>query len=102
LICSKSPALIKKQCTRHLPPIADPSKSGIDNDGRLPFYKTARQCTNIYTYGEKDWGGGYSHAFDQVSEMIDLVRWAGIPIRHGTRGGKPMTLKSDPDRGSSP
>lgn len=82
-------------------PIADPSKSGIEDDGRIPFFTTARQCTNIYAYGEKNWGGGYSHSYDQVTEM-DLVRWAGVPVRHGARGGRPMTLhyrwcKSDPD-----
>jgi hypothetical protein len=82
-------------------PICDPEKSGIEEDGRMPFYTTARQCTNIYAYGEKNWGGGYSHTFQQVTEM-DLVRWAGVPIRHGARGGRPMTLhyrwcKSDPD-----
>jgi hypothetical protein len=75
--------------------------SGIDGDGRMPFYTHAASCSNIYAYACKNWGGGYSHAFNQVSET-ELVHWNGIPIRHGARGGQPGSLHhrwcaSDPD-----
>jgi hypothetical protein len=72
-------------------PICDPSRSGIEGDGRMPFYTLARTYTNTYAFGEKGWGGGYSHEFDRVSEQ-ELVHWMAVPIRHGARGGTPMTL----------
>jgi hypothetical protein len=84
-----------------LSPICDPAMSGIDGDGRMPFYTHAASCSNIYAYACKNWGGGYSHAFNQVSET-ELVHWNGIPIHHGARGGQPDSLHhrwcpSDPD-----
>ena len=72
-------------------PIGDPEKSGIENDGRMPYYTEARAATNIYAFGEKGFGGGYSHTFNPVTEQ-ELVRFAGIPIRHGARGGSPAQL----------
>jgi hypothetical protein len=50
-------------------PICDPAMSGIEDDGRMPFYTHAAACSNIYAYAAKNWGGGYSHSFNQVSEM---------------------------------
>jgi hypothetical protein len=72
-------------------PICDPSRSGIEGDGCMPFYTLARTYTNTYAFGKKGWGGGYSHEFDRVSEQ-ELVHWMAVPIRHGARGGTPMTL----------
>lgn len=82
-------------------PICDPSKSGIENDGRMPFFSLVSSCTNIYAMGEKGWGGGYSHHFEPVT-ATDMVRFMGVPVRHGARGGTPSTLhyrwcKSDED-----
>ena len=73
-------------------PICDPTKSGIVDDGRMPFYTIATRCTNLYAVGELGWGsGGYSHEYHPVSEK-ELVRWSAVPIRHGARGGSPMKL----------
>lgn len=82
-------------------PICDPAMSGVENDGRMPFYTYAAACSNIYAYAAKNWGSGYSHAFNQVSET-ELVRWNGIPIRNGARSGNPGTIHyrwcpADPD-----
>ena len=82
-------------------PLCDPSRSGIRGDGRMPFWTTATDCTNMYATCEKGWGSGYSHAFKQVS-VPDLVKFAAVPVRHGARGGNPQTLhyrfmESDPD-----
>ena len=72
-------------------PICDPNKSGIENDGRMPFFTTANANTNIYSIAAKQWGGGYGHTFSNTEEY-ELVRWMGVPIRHGARGGTPLTL----------
>jgi hypothetical protein len=81
--------------------ICNPAMSGTEDDGTMPLYTHAAACSNIYAYAAKNWGGGYSHSFNQVSEM-ELVRWNGIPIRHGARNGQPGLLHhrwcpSDPD-----
>jgi hypothetical protein len=80
-------------------PFCDPTKSGIHGDGRMPFWLTSTDCTNLYATVEK--GAGYSHTFKPVT-ISEIVKWAAVPIRHGARGGNPMTLhfrwmESDPD-----
>jgi hypothetical protein len=82
-------------------PLCDPSKSGIHGDGRMPFWTTAADCTNLYATCERGWGSGYSHDFKNVT-VPDIVKWAAVPIRHGARGGNPMTfhfrwIPTDPD-----
>ena len=40
---------------------------------------------------EKGWGAGYGHEFKLVTEQ-ELVRWLGVPIRHGARDGSASGL----------
>ena len=72
-------------------PICDPSRSGIDNDERIAFFQHARACTNVYALGEKGWGGGTGHKFQNVEEA-ELVAWYGAVLRHGAREGSPGSL----------
>ena len=67
-------------------PIGEPSKSGIDEDHRMPFYTHAAWCSNQYAIMEKRLGCGYGHSFDLVTPT-ELVRWDGIVLRHCTLGG---------------
>ena len=71
-------------------PIHDPTKSGIPDDGRMPFYSRVAQCTNLYAMS-KGLGTGYSHRFQSVTEM-EMLKWAGVAVRHGARSGLPMGL----------
>ena len=82
-------------------PICDPTKSGIADDGRMPFFTHARMCTNTYAFGEKGWGGAYGHDFKPTNE-VELVKWLGATVRHGARKGGPGSLHTrwdvnDPD-----
>ena len=81
-------------------PIHDPSKTGIADDGRMPFYSRVAQCTNLYAMS-KGLGSGYNHKYQTVSEL-EMVHWAGVLVRHGARSGQPMGLHyrwipNDPD-----
>ena len=72
-------------------PICDPLRSGVANDDCIPFFQHARACTNVYALGEKGWGGGMGHRFNNVEEA-ELVTWMGAIIRHGAREGNPGSL----------
>ena len=72
-------------------PFCDPKRSGVDGDGRMPFFTNASIYTNGYAVMEKGWGAGYGHEFKLVTEQ-DLVRWLGVPIRHGARDGSASGL----------
>eukprot|EP00956_Cyclotella_meneghiniana_P037933 scaffold146895_cov36-Cyclotella_meneghiniana.AAC.1 len=81
-------------------PIHDPTKSGIKDYGRMPFYSRVAQCTNLYAMS-KGLGTGYNHKYQPVSEM-KMLKWAGVVVRHGARAGQPMGLHyrwvpTDPD-----
>lgn len=72
-------------------PFCDPKRSGVDGDGRMPFFTNASIYTNGYAVMEKGWGTGYRHEFKLVTEQ-ELVRWLGVPIRHGARDGSASGL----------
>jgi hypothetical protein len=72
-------------------PFCDPKCSGVDGDGRMLFFTNASIYTNGYAVMEKGWGAGYGHEFKLVTEQ-ELVRWLGVPIRHGARDGSASGL----------
>jgi hypothetical protein len=69
----------------------NPKRSGIDGDGRLPFFSAATTYTNGYAIMERGWGGGYGHEFKFATKK-DLVSWVGAPIWLGTRDGSAISL----------
>jgi hypothetical protein len=71
--------------------ICNPKRSGIDGDGRMPFFSAATTHTHGYAIMEKGWGGRYGHEFKLVTKQ-DLVRWVGAPIRHGVRDSSTSSL----------
>ena len=71
-------------------PIADPSKTGVENDNRMPYFSHVAQCTNGYSGFERG-GSDMGHKFLSVSEA-EMVRWTAVPIRHGVFDGKPGTI----------
>ena len=79
----KSDSLFFLQLLLH---ICNPSCSGLDGDVRMPFFLDCATHTNGYAVWEKNWGGGYGHQCSLTTER-DLVRWMGVPIRHGARYG---------------
>ena len=40
-----------------LSPLHNPKQSDIENDGRMPYFTTARPQTNSYEVTPKGWGG---------------------------------------------
>ncbi|KAL7534908.1 hypothetical protein ACHAWF_004989 [Thalassiosira exigua] len=82
-------------------PICNPIDSGIKDDGRMPYFPHVRACLNLYTVGEKGWGGDVGHEVKLAKEW-EWVHWHGAPIRHGDREGGPGSmcrcwLMTDPD-----
>lgn len=74
-------------------PIHDPRRTGIENDGRMPYFTEARAHTNSYAVSTKGWGGMYGHTADsQLVSEAELVRWTAVPILNGAREGKPGSL----------
>jgi hypothetical protein len=39
-------------------PFCNPKRSGVDGDGRMPFFTNALIYMNGYAVMEKDWGAG--------------------------------------------
>jgi hypothetical protein len=72
-------------------PICNPMHSGLDDDGRMPFFGACTTHTNGCAIWEKNWGGGYGHEYRLTTEQ-DLVRWMGVPVRHGARDGSASSL----------
>jgi len=80
-------------------PFCQPSSSTITDDNRMPFFTQVAWYTHIYA-AEKGASLGFGHKW-VPPDVADLVRWVGIPIRHGSLDGKPGTLscrfkKTDP------
>ena len=46
-----------------LTPVCDPSKSGIVDDPRVPYYTKVAEYTNIYAMAHLKWGGSYTRKF---------------------------------------
>ncbi len=70
-------------------PLCEPSKSGIAGDKRMPYHTQTAAYTNIYAATEGG-GVGYGHDWKPVS-VTEMIKWEGIPIRHGANDGKPGT-----------
>ena len=67
-----------------LHPVCDPSKSGIDNDPRLPYYSsienwTAKYAATIGMYGS------YGHSYQTVS-VEELVQFDSCVFMSGVKG----------------
>lgn len=73
-------------------PIHDPNLSGVEEDGRMPYFTDARVFTNVYA-ATKGWGGSYGHgAFSTNVSETELVKWHAVPLLHGAREGRPGSL----------
>ena len=66
-------------------PMCDPAQSGIDGDPRKAFYSKVEGFTNSYAYSI-GLGGSYGHKFKPV-DLDELVRFDGVVVRDGVRGG---------------
>jgi len=65
-------------------PIGDPSKSGVEDDPRMPFYSKVETWTRLYA-AEESIGGSYGHSFKEIL-IPDLVKYHGAVIRDGVLG----------------
>jgi hypothetical protein len=77
-------------------PFCVPSKSGIVDDDRMPYFSLATICTNVYAVSQGG-GSGVGHEWRSAS-VAELVKWTGVPIRNGALDGKPGTLNARWDR----
>ena len=66
-------------------PICDPSQSGIPDDPRKGFYSNITHLSNLYKHQQKI-GSTYGHFVAEAS-VLEFLRWDGILIRDGVRGG---------------
>jgi hypothetical protein len=71
-------------------PICDPKRSDIVDDPRKPFYCQVEQFSNLYGYSI-GLGGSYGHKF-RVIELHELVRFDGVVVKDGVRGGSDGAL----------
>lgn len=71
-------------------PFCDPELNEIEDDYRMPYFSHVANYTNIYA-ATSGAGIGMGHAWQGVT-VPELVRWTGIPIRHGALDGKPGTI----------
>jgi len=66
-------------------PMCDPRRSGIEGDPRKAFYCDVEMFSNLY-FMCMGYGGAYGHAFEPVM-LPELVRFDGVVVRDGVRGG---------------
>jgi hypothetical protein len=66
-------------------PMCDPQMSGIVGDARKAFYSKVETFSNLYALQIK-LGGSYGHAFKNVL-LDELVRFDGVVVRDGVKGG---------------
>jgi hypothetical protein len=71
-------------------PICDPKRSDIVDDPRKPFYCQVESYSNSYAYSI-GLGGSYGHKF-RVIELHELVRYDGVVVQDGVRGGSDGAL----------
>jgi hypothetical protein len=71
-------------------PMCDPKKSGIDSDPQKDFYSKIDKFSNLYAV-EIGMGDAYSHKFELISPQ-DLVRWTGVVVCDGVKGGSDGAL----------
>ena len=77
-------------------PMQNPSLTGIENDQRMAYFSQVSICTNVYASAHGG-GSGIGHDWVRTSEM-EMIRWTGIPLRHGACDGKPGTIASRWDK----
>ena len=77
-------------------PFCNPTKSGIADDYRMPYYSNTVGFTNMYAYW-KGASSGYSHQFPPVS-IPEMVHWTGVPVLNGALDGKQSTLQYQWDK----
>jgi hypothetical protein len=66
-------------------PMGDPKMSGITADPRKPFYSQVEKFSNLYAI-QIGLGGSYGHRFKNIV-LNELVRFDGVVIRDGVKGG---------------
>lgn len=67
-------------------PICDTKCSGVFSDPRKRYYPHVSRCTNLYAFGELELGNGYGHNY-KSTEPAELLRWDGVTLMDGVRGG---------------
>lgn len=58
----------------------------IPDDPRQTFYANVSKWTNLYAVGELDLGSGYGHSYTNTN-AAELLRWDGVLVMDGVRGG---------------
>ena len=66
-------------------PMCDPNMSGVNADPRKAFYSKVETFSNLYAI-QIGLGGSYGHKFKNIV-LDELVRFDGVVIRDGVRGG---------------
>lgn len=66
-------------------PMCDPKMSGINGDARKAFYSQVETFSNLYAI-QIGLGGSYGHKFKNVT-LDELVRFDGVVVRDGVKGG---------------
>jgi hypothetical protein len=66
-------------------PMCDPKMSGIAANPCKPFYSKVEMFSNLYAI-QIGLGGSYGHRFKNIV-LDELVRFDGLVIRDGVRGG---------------
>jgi len=67
-------------------PIVDPGKSGVPNDGRMPYYVPVTKWTGNYQYQKDIANNPYGHYVSPVTHQ-ESIRFDGIIIANGALGG---------------
>lgn len=57
-----------------------------DNDPRDAFYAKASKWSNVYGLNELDIGSGFGHKYENTT-ADELLRWDGVVVMDGVRGG---------------
>ena len=65
--------------------MCNPARSGILYDPRLPFYSEVEKFLQLYAI-QVNLGGTYRHSFNNLN-IDELVRFYGVVVRDGVRGG---------------
>jgi len=68
-----------------------------ERDPRQPFYSKAAKWSNLYAVGELDLGSGYGHKCENVTP-VELLKWDGVIVRDGVRGGSDGAIMRRFDR----
>ena len=67
-------------------PICDPAQSGVVADPRKGFYHEVAAMSNSYAVTDSRVGFDYGHSFE-LTHAAELLRWDGVTVMDGVRGG---------------